>query len=218
MSSQTMPNHSQPQPSTPQPQSHSLLQPRKPQPNKPHPGQSLRQTGWALILLSLLILSLHQFEYQLPAWRLDLFGSEPPKADLVLVEKGARRLSLIREGEIDRQWRISLGFDPIGHKQREGDGRTPEGRYILDWRNPGSCCFKSLHVTYPDEADRAAAAARGDDPGGLIMIHGQVNGSGWLGWLNQYSDHTHGCIALRNGPMEIVWRAVEDGTPIEILP
>jgi murein L,D-transpeptidase YafK len=213
MSSQTMPNHSQPQPSTPQPQSHSLLQPSQSQ-----PGQHLRWTGWGLTLLSLLILSLHQFEYQLPAWRVGLLGADPPKADLVLVEKGARRLSLIRNGEVYHQWRISLGFDPIGHKQREGDGRTPEGRYILDWRNPGSCCFKSLHVSYPDAADRAAAAARGDDPGGLIMIHGQVNGSGWLGWLTQYRDHTHGCIALRNGPMEIVWRAVEDGTPIEIRP
>ncbi|MEA1052301.1 L,D-transpeptidase family protein [Lamprobacter modestohalophilus] len=213
-----MPNHSQPQPSTSQPQSHSLLQPRKPQPSKPQPGQHLRWTGWGLTLLSLLILIQHQFEYQLPSWRVGLLGADPPKADLVLVEKGARRLSLIRNGEVYHQWRISLGFDPIGHKQREGDGRTPEGRYILDWRNPGSCCFKSLHVSYPDAADRAAAAARGDDPGGLIMIHGQVNGSGWLGWLNQYRDHTHGCIALRNGPMEIVWRAVEDGTPIEIRP
>lgn len=181
-------------------------------------GQALRVTGWLLMLLSLVIFVVYRFEYQLPSLVVDLLGADPPKADLVLVEKGARQLSLVRDGEVYRQWRVSLGFDPIGHKQREGDGRTPEGRYILDWRNPDSCCFKSLHVSYPDAADRAAAAARGDDPGGLIMIHGQVNGHGWLGWLNQYWDHTHGCIALRNGPMEVVWRAVADGTPIEIRP
>ena len=187
-------------------------------PGNAQPGKRLRWAGWFLILLSLLILGLHGFEYQLPSWRVELLGIDPPKAELVLVEKGARRLSLVRDGQVYLQWRISLGFDPIGHKEREGDGRTPEGRYQLDWRNPNSCCFKSLHVSYPDASDRATATARGDDPGGLIMIHGQVNGQGWLGWLNQYRDHTHGCIALRNGPMEIIWRAVDDGTPIEIRP
>jgi hypothetical protein len=110
--------------------------------------------------------------------------------------------------------RVSLGGNPLGHKQREGDLRTPEGHYVLDWRNPDSCCYRSLHVSYPDAQDRQAALRRGDDPGGLIMVHGQVNGWGWLGWLNQYRDHTHGCIAVRNGPMEVIWRAVDDGTPM----
>lgn len=182
------------------------------------PDRSLRITGYLCILTALLILTVQGFEYQIPALIADLFGEDPPKAQLVLVEKAKRRLSLIRDGEVYRRWRISLGFEPIGDKQREGDGRTPEGRYLLDWRNPDSCCFKSLHVSYPDANDRAAAAARGDDPGGLIMIHGQVNGQGWLGWLNQFRDHTQGCIAVRNGPMEIIWRAVDDGTPVEIRP
>ena len=170
------------------------------------------------MLLSLGLLLTHHFEYQLPSLLVDLLGRNPPKADLVLVEKGQRRLTLLRDGVIIGQWRIALGGDPIGHKRREGDGRTPEGHYVLDWRNPDSCCYKSLHVSYPNAADQAAAAARGEDPGGLIMIHGQVNGRGMLGWLNQYRDHTHGCIAVRNGPMEIIWRAVDDGTPIEIRP
>lgn len=182
------------------------------------PGQRLRWTGWLLLLLSLVIVLVQRFEYQLPSLIVDLFGPEPDKADLVMVEKGKRRLSLIRDGEVFAHWRIALGGEPVGHKQREGDGRTPEGRYQLDWRNPDSCCYKSLHVSYPDAADGAAAAARGDDPGGLIMIHGQVNGRGWLGWFNQYRDHTHGCIAVRNAPMEVIWRAVDDGTPIEIRP
>jgi murein L,D-transpeptidase YafK len=167
-----------------------------------------------IVVASLAMLMLRQFERQLP----ELVAGRPPQADLVLVEKGARRLSLLQDGEVLQRWRISLGGNPRGHKQREGDLRTPEGRYVLDWRNPASCCYKSLHVSYPNAADRARADARGDNPGSLIMIHGQVNGWGWLGWLMQYVDHTRGCIALRNVPMEEVWRSVPDGTPIEIRP
>ena len=168
----------------------------------------------ATALAAVWVLVLRAYEYQIPQW----LAGQPPKADSVLVEKAARRLSLIRDGQVYRSWRIALGGEPLGHKLREGDQRTPEGRYVLDWRNPGSCCYRSLHVSYPDADDMAAAQTRGDDPGGLIMIHGQVNGWGWLGWLMQYRDHTHGCIALRNVPMEEVWRAVDDGTPIEIRP
>jgi hypothetical protein len=170
--------------------------------------------GLLAVLLLLVLTSLRGLEYLIPQW----LAEDPPKADSVLVEKSARRLSLMRDGRAYRSWRIALGGNPLGHKQREGDLRTPEGRYVLDWRNPNSCCYRSLHVSYPNEKDRAAAAARGDDPGGLIMIHGQVNGWGWLGWLFQYIDHTHGCIAVRNVPMEVIWRAVDDGTPIEIRP
>jgi murein L,D-transpeptidase YafK len=171
--------------------------------------------GITAIAAAAVILLLYRFEYRLPQW---LAETDPPRAELVLVEKAKRRLSLLRDGRVYRSWRVSLGGNPVGHKRREGDQRTPEGRYVLDWRNPDSCCYKSLHVSYPNAADRAAAVARGDDPGGLIMIHGQVNGLGWLGWLAQYLDHTHGCIAVRNIPMEVIWRAVPDGTPIEIRP
>lgn len=180
-----------------------------------------RGTGaWLLLALGGLILSLlvlgllRRFEYELPQW----LAEHPPKADSVLVDKSERRLYLMRDGQPYRSWRVSLGGNPNGHKQREGDLRTPEGHYHLDWRNPGSCCYRSLHVSYPDARDLAAARERGDDPGGLIMIHGQVNGRGWLGWLMQYVDHTRGCIAVRNIPMEVIWRAVDDGTPIEIRP
>ena len=182
-------------------------------PDKPR-RRLARASVAALVLALLLAWGLRRFEYQLPQW----LAEHPPKAELVLVEKGARRLHLVRDGAPYRSFRVSLGGDPVGHKRREGDLRTPEGRYLLDWRNPGSCCYRSLHVSYPNDADRAAAAARGEDPGGLIMIHGQVNGWGWLGWLMQYVDHTHGCIAVRNVPMEVIWRAVDDGTPIEIRP
>lgn len=176
--------------------------------------QRMLRVFWLVVTVLLALGLLRRFEYSLPGF----FARDLPPADLVLVEKAKRRLSLLREGRVYAQYRVALGGNPIGHKEREGDLRTPEGRYLLDWRNPDSCCFKSLHVSYPDAKDRAKAAARGDDPGGLIMIHGQVNGWGWLGWLAQYVDHTHGCIAVRNGPMEEIWRAVADGTPIEIRP
>lgn len=174
----------------------------------------MRVAGVLLLAAGLLIATLIRFEKAIPS----LLADDLPKADSVRVEKAERRLSLIREGRVYRSYRIRLGGDPVGHKQREGDLRTPEGRYLLDWRNPESCCYKSLHVSYPNEEDKRRAAERGNDPGGLIMIHGQGNGRGWLGWLAPYLYLTDGCIAVRNVPMEEIWRAVDDGTPIEIRP
>jgi murein L,D-transpeptidase YafK len=165
-----------------------------------------------LLAAGSVIAALIRFEKDIPP----LLARTLPKAEMVRVEKQARRLSLIRGGEVYRSYRVSLGGEPVGHKQREGDLRTPEGHYVLDWRNPDSCCYKSLHVSYPNEEDRLRAAERGDDPGGLIMIHGQENGWGWLGWISPYLYETHGCIAVRNLAMEEIWNAVDDGTAIEI--
>jgi len=180
-----------------------------------------KRSRWVLLVVSVLVLFAGaliaisiRYEKQIPS----LLADRLPKADSVLVEKAERRLSLIRDGEPYQSYRISLGGEPVGHKQREGDLRTPEGYYVLDWRNPNSCCYKSLHVSYPNGEDRRVAAERGDDPGGLIMIHGQVNGWGWIGWLAPYLYRTEGCIAVRNTAMEEIWNAVDDGTPIEILP
>jgi murein L,D-transpeptidase YafK len=167
-----------------------------------------------LLAIAAVIAMLIRFEKAIPP----LLADRLPKADSVLVEKAERRLSLIRNGRIYRSYRVSLGREPLGHKQREGDMRTPEGNYVLDWRNPKSCCYKSLHVSYPNEQDKRAAAERDHNPGGLIMIHGQVNGWGWISWLAPYLYRTHGCIAVRNTPMEEIWNAVDEGTPIEIRP
>lgn len=161
-----------------------------------------------------LIATLIHYEREIPP----LLADRLPKADSVLVEKARRRLSLLRNGRAYRSYPVSLGPEPVGHKQREGDLRTPEGRYILDWRNADSCCYKSLHISYPNEEDKRLSAERGDDPGGLIMIHGQVNGWGWISWLAPYLYRTHGCIAVRNTAMEEIWNAVDEGTPIEIRP
>ncbi|RWD73448.1 L,D-transpeptidase family protein [Mesorhizobium sp.] len=139
------------------------------------------------------------------------------KVDLVRVEKSNRQLQLIGGDKILRSYSIALGGDPVGQKHREGDERTPEGRYMLDWRNPNSVAHKSIHISYPNADDIAAAKALGVEPGGAIMIHGQPNGFGWLGRLLQMVDWTDGCIAVTNADMDEIWTMVADGTPIEIM-
>jgi murein L,D-transpeptidase YafK len=144
----------------------------------------------------------------------------PPdaEADRVVVRKSGRTLELYRGAQLLRTYSISLGRDPIGHKQREGDGRTPEGRYVLDYRNPGSAYHKALHISYPSAADRASAQSRGVRPGGAIMVHGVRNGLGFVGRLHRIFDWTDGCIAVTDAEIDEIWRSVADGTPIEIEP
>ena len=139
-------------------------------------------------------------------------------ADRVLVDKGARSLMLLRGDRVLKRYRVAFGADPVGPKEREGDERTPEGRYSIDRRNPQSAFHRALHISYPDSADAAHARARGLLPGGDIMIHGAPNGLGWIGRLHRLANWTDGCIALTNREMDEIWRAVPDGTPIEIRP
>lgn len=141
-----------------------------------------------------------------------------PAVTLVRVDKSERRIELLAQGRVVRSYAMVLGANPEGHKQQQGDERTPEGRYSLDWRNPGSRYYRSIHVSYPDAADKARAQNRGVDPGGDIMIHGQPNGWGWWSWALQWFDWTDGCIAVTNEHMAEIWAMVEDGTPIEIRP
>jgi murein L,D-transpeptidase YafK len=132
--------------------------------------------------------------------------------DEVLVDKSDRQLYLLRHGRIVASYPIGLGPSPEGHKTQEGDGRTPEGRYILDWRNPNSRFHLSIHISYPNAADRARARRRGVSPGGDIFIHGTP----WP--LVTIIDWTAGCIAVSNEDMDAIWAAVPDGTPIDIRP
>jgi murein L,D-transpeptidase YafK len=134
--------------------------------------------------------------------------------DKVLVDKSARTLSLLRDGEAVFSTDISLGKNPVGQKRREGDQRTPEGRYKLVWGNEASTHHKALLVSYPNKAQATRAAAKGEDAGGGIMIHGQRN---WWRWLSR-SPLTNGCIGVSNLAMDVIWSAVELGTPIEIRP
>lgn len=140
------------------------------------------------------------------------------KADFVLVIKSESRLYLIQNDRQFASFRVAFGANPKGHKQQQGDGRTPEGRYVLDSKNSNSKYYKSIHISYPNTKDRENARKHGVDPGGAIMIHGQKNGYGRLSFIVQLFNWTNGCIALKNEDMDFVWQAVEVGTPIEIKP
>jgi murein L,D-transpeptidase YafK len=141
-----------------------------------------------------------------------------PRVDRVLVLKSERTLQLCSGGSIVRSYKVALGFTPVGAKARKGDGRTPEGRYSLDWRNPGSRFHRSLHISYPNPDDRARARRHGVSPGGDIFVHGLPNGFGHIGANHRLVDWTLGCIAVTNEEIEEIWRLVTDGTPIEIKP
>ncbi len=141
-----------------------------------------------------------------------------PAVDKVKVDKLGRRLYLMLGGEVVRSFPVALGGNPVGHKQQEGDRRTPEGRYVLDFRKADSAYHRALHISYPDANDSESARSRGVSPGGAVMIHGQRNGFGWMAPLVQRFDWTDGCIALSNADMDVVWTLVEPGTPIEIFP
>lgn len=140
------------------------------------------------------------------------------KADLVVVNKSERELVLVRNGVEMKKYRVALGGKPVGHKTEEGDQKTPEGRYVLDYKKPDSSFYKAIHISYPNAADKAQAKKRGVSPGGLIMIHGQKNGFGWLGGISQRMDWTDGCVAVKNAEMDEIWQLVEVNTPIQINP
>ncbi|GMM93228.1 murein L,D-transpeptidase family protein [Qipengyuania sp. MTN3-11] len=139
----------------------------------------------------------------------------PERADFVLIDKSDRTLWAYSHGRIIRVFSgLQFGDAPLGHKQFEGDERTPEGRYTIDYGNPQSRYYLSLHISYPNAADRAYAAANGRSPGGDIFIHGQPNGSA----QRMRGDWTDGCIALSDEEIADLWQIVPDGTPIEIRP
>ncbi|MFQ1699308.1 murein L,D-transpeptidase family protein [Loktanella agnita] len=138
------------------------------------------------------------------------------QADAIHVDKSDRVLTLLRDETAFKRYSIALGGVPEGHKAQEGDERTPEGAYEIDWSNQNSIAHLSLHISYPNAADTAQATARGVSPGGNIMIHGTLNGWGWLGGIQHYWDWTNGCIAVTNKDMREIWSLVPVGTPITI--
>ena len=147
-----------------------------------------------------------------------VLAPEAERADRILVLKAERRLILYRGQKMLAGYDIALGRNPLGHKLREGDGRTPEGKYRIDWRNPQSRYHLSLHVSYPNPDDRVRAEARGENPGGMIMIHGLPNGFGQLSAVALLRDCTEGCIAVTNDAIAAIWRRVPDGALVEIRP
>ena len=141
-----------------------------------------------------------------------------PKADFVLVKKSERKLYLLDHGRPFKEYKVALGKAPRGHKMREGDKRTPEGRYVLDFKNENSDYYKSIRISYPNTVDSALARRFGYKPGGAIMIHGQRQEAEYSPYVMQAFNWTDGSIAVTNDEMDEIWAAVEVGTPIEILP
>mgnify|MGYP002662553654 CR=1 FL=1 len=143
--------------------------------------------------------------------------------DKVYVDKSERVLKLLSNDKVIKTYHIALGDSPVGHKRQEGDERTPTGSYKLDYKNENSSYYRSIHVSYPNAADKAQARKRGVSPGGDIMIHGsattaQVNKLPKLMDYLPQKDWTWGCVAVRNVDMDEIWTLVDDGTIITIYP
>ena len=151
---------------------------------------------------------------------LDLFCEPASKiqADRILIEKKAHRMTVYAGGKEIKHYKVAIGRGGMGKKMREGDKLTPEGLYRIDKRNPQSSYHLSLHLSYPNADDIAAAARAGENPGGDIMIHGALNGFGWLGRLHTLFDWTLGCVAVTDKEIEELWTLVPDGIEVEIRP
>ena len=147
-----------------------------------------------------------------------IFALRTDPANKVLIEKKERRLTLLSEDEVIKTYKIALGGNPVGPKERLGDKKTPEGTYVIDTRNRDSEYHLSLHISYPNERDKRRAKELGVSPGGDIMIHGIKNGLSWVGASHSEVDWTEGCIAVTNKEMEEIYRLVPNGTIVEIRP
>lgn len=169
-------------------------------------------------VFALILMTLVAWDFFKPARQIPQLASADSRATSILMEKQARRLTLLQDGKIIKTYRAALGGNPTGPKQREGDSRTPEGNYTIDSKNSRSRFHLALHISYPDAEDRTRAAQRGESPGSDIMIHGLPNGLGWLGDLHLYRDWTDGCIAVTDAEIEEIWALVGTGTPIQIRP
>ena len=145
-------------------------------------------------------------------------NSASAKADRVIVLKRDRTLQLMNHGKVFKIYKVALGGDPVGPKIQRGDHRTPEGVYVLDHRNVHSQYYKSIHISYPNAADRVRAAKLQVAPGGDIFLHGLPNGYGAIGSRHRLRDWTDGCVAVTDEEIDEIWQLVPDGTPIEIKP
>ncbi len=136
--------------------------------------------------------------------------------DSVLVIKSERRMYLLENGNVVKEYKVCLGANPKGHKEEKGDERTPEGSYVLDYKKKNSSFYRAIHISYPNAEDTENAKKKNVSPGGQIMIHGQKNGYGKLSWFTQRFNWTDGCIAVTNEEMDEIWDLVKVQTPITI--
>ena len=138
--------------------------------------------------------------------------------DKIVVYKSKRKMEVYADDNLLKTYTIALGKNPMGHKQFEGDNRTPEGAYTINARNPNSDYHKNLGVSYPDETDKANAGKLGKSPGGHIKIHGLRNGRGYIGKFHRLKDWTAGCIAVTNAEIDELYTAVKTDAIIDIRP
>ena len=143
-------------------------------------------------------------------------ASDPGPVDMIRVDKSDHLMTVYRDGRPIREFRVAIGRGDPGPKQQQGDGRVPEGSYRITAHNPNSAFHLSLRIGYPTADQIAAAANRGVNPGGDIMIHGLPNDRGWIGSRHTSVDWTEGCVAVTNPEMDWLYQAVRDGTPVEI--
>ncbi len=170
-----------------------------------------------LLIIALIIGTAYTYLYT----KIPPAGSDLPSdvtADLVIIDKSDHTLALLKGDVTLKTYHVSLGTGGPEPKQREGDKKTPEGRYSIDRRNKHSSFYRSLHISYPDKQDLERAARENVAAGSDIMIHGLRNGTGFVGRFHLLIDWTQGCIAVTNTEMDEIWRAVPDGTPVVIKP
>ncbi len=143
----------------------------------------------------------------------------PPKqADRIVIEKSKRTLTLMSGNTVLKTYKVALGGQPVGAKQRQGDHKTPEGLYVVDQKNPASIFRRALHLSYPNAQDRENARKLGVSPGGDVEIHGLGAKYGWVGAAHRLTDWTDGCIAVTNEEIDEIWPLVQLGAPVEIRP
>jgi len=145
-----------------------------------------------------------------------LFSNAIAGIDLVKVDKSASKMYLIENDKIIKEYHVAFGANPKGHKLQEGDEKTPEGTYTLDYKKEDSSFYRAMHVSYPNQLDLDNAEKRGVSAGGFIMVHGQCNKLGWLAGITQRFNWTNGCIALTNAEMDEFMSLIEVGTKIQI--
>ena len=202
-----------------------------------HKNKNLFWLIFAIIFMVILVIAYNKYSQFIPTSAEALTQDQPYSLNAVDIQnirqhspimeihvyKSKRLIQLRHDTQIIRSYSMRLGFDPIGHKVQEGDGKTPEGHYVIDWRNPNSQFYKSLHISYPNAEDKKKAQDLGVSPGGNIMIHGSANHQQLkalpqlMNYLPQ-KDWTWGCVAVRNTDMDEIWQLVDNGTPIVIYP
>jgi murein L,D-transpeptidase YafK len=184
----------------------------------------LTRISYALALLSIIAGAiLSYYLYRMPAQPdvpplPPVVEPLPPmaKIDSIVVEKAKRTMTVYHQEKALRTYRVALGFDPIGHKEQEGDGKTPEGHYTIVGKNPKSLFRLSLKISYPSTQDKKNAKAKGVNPGGDIMIHGLGDNFGWIGAKHTLRDWTLGCVAITNEEIEELYPFVDVGTVVQV--